>query len=188
MDKNTEIKFSKLLSLLLRHKPEEIGLTLDAEGWADVNELLERLRKTGKARSKDDLRQVVANNDKKRFSFNNDETKIRANQGHSLKNVDLQMQPQEPPEVLYHGTADRFLTSIMETGIDKRSRQHVHLSKDKGTAQTVGARHGKAVILMIAAKQMYEEGIYFYLSDNGVWLTDFVDTKYILSSQKVFYK
>jgi putative RNA 2'-phosphotransferase len=179
MDKNTEIKFSKLLSLLLRHKPEEIGLTLDAEGWADVNELLERLRKTGKTRSKDDLRQVVASNDKKRFSFNDDETKIRANQGHSLKNVDLRMQPQEPPAVLFHGTAERFLKSIMETGIDKRSRQHVHLSKDKVTAQAVGSRHGKAIILTIAAKQMYDDGLHFYLSDNSVWLTDFVDVKYI---------
>ena len=179
MDKNTEIKFSKLLSLLLRHKPEEIDLTLDAEGWADVNELLERLRKTGKTRSKDDLRQVVANNDKKRFSFNDDETKIRANQGHSLKNVDLRMQPQEPPAVLFHGTAERFLKSIMETGIDKRSRQHVHLSKDKVTAQVVGSRHGEAIILTIAAKQMYDDGLHFYLSDNSVWLTDFVDVKYI---------
>lgn len=186
MDKNTEIKFSKLLSLLLRHKPEEIGLTLDEEGWADVNELLERLQKTGKSRSKDDLRQVVANNDKKRFSFNDDETKIRANQGHSLQNVDLKMQSIEPPNFLYHGTAERNLKSIKENGIQKMKRQHVHLSKDKGTAQTVGSRHGKAVILTIDTKQMYEEGIDFFLSENGVWLTDFVDSKYILSSQKAF--
>lgn len=172
-------KFSKFLSLLLRHKPEEIGLTLDSEGWADVKELLERLHKTGKSHSMNDLREVVATNDKKRFSFNEDETKIRANQGHSLKNVDLKMQSQEPPEVLYHGTSQRFLKSIMESGIEKRSRQHVHLSKDKGTAMTVGSRHGKPAILIIAAQQMHNDGIEFYLSDNGVWLTDYVATKYL---------
>lgn len=186
MNQDKITKFSKFLSLLLRHKPEEIGLTLDENGWADVKDLLERLRKTGKAHSMEDLREVVATNDKKRFSFNEEETKIRANQGHSLQNVDLQMQPQEPPELLFHGTAERFLKSIMATGIEKRSRQHVHLSKDKGTATTVGSRHGKPVVLTIAAKQMYDEGLHFYLSDNGVWLTDFVDVKYISTSQKIF--
>jgi putative RNA 2'-phosphotransferase len=180
MNKETEIKFSKLLSLLLRHKPEEIGLTLDENGWADVNELLARLHKTGKTRTKDDLRQVVANNDKKRFSFNADETKIRANQGHSVTNVDLKLEAVEPPPYLYHGTAERNLKAILNEGIQKMKRQHVHLSKDKGTASHVGARHGKPIVLIINAKQMYEDGISFYLSDNNVWLTDFVDAKYIL--------
>ncbi len=180
MDKNTETKFSKLLSLILRHKPEEIGLTLDGEGWADVNELLERLRKTGKSRTKDDLRQVVANNDKKRFSFNEDETKIRANQGHTLKNIDVGLEATEPPEFLYHGTAERNLKSIVEEGIQKMKRQHVHLSKDKGTASAVGGRHGKPIVLTINAKQMHEEGVVFFLSENKVWLTDFVAAKYIL--------
>jgi putative RNA 2'-phosphotransferase len=179
MNKDTEIKFSKFLSLLLRHKPEEIGLSLDENGWADVNELLALLHKTGKTRTKDDLRQVVANNDKKRFTFNEEETKIRANQGHSVANVDLKLEAVEPPELLYHGTAERNLKAILSEGIQKMKRQHVHLSKDKGTATTVGSRHGKPVVLIIAAKQMHDEGIEFFLSQNNVWLTDFVDAKYI---------
>ena len=170
MDKSTEIKFSKFLCLLLRHQPEEIGLTLDAEGWADVDELLMKLKKTGKARSKDDLRQVVANNDKKRFIFDEEETKIRANQGHSIKSIDLKMQPVEPPEFLYHGTAERNQGVILESGIQKMQRQHVHLSKDKGTAMTVGTRHGKPLILTIATKQMFDDGVNFFLSENNVWL------------------
>lgn len=180
MNQDKITKFSKFLSLLLRHKPEEIGLTLDENGWADVKDLLERLRKTGKAHSMEDLREVVATNDKKRFSFNDDETKIRANQGHSLKTVDLKMQPIEPPEFLYHGTSERNKNAILESGIQKMSRQHVHLSKDKGTAMTVGMRHGKPTVLVVAAKQMFDDGIDFFLSENKVWLTDFVDKKYIL--------
>jgi putative RNA 2'-phosphotransferase len=164
---------SKFLSLVLRHKPEEIGLTLDPNGWADVHELL--------IRSKMDLQtleEIVATNEKKRFAFNEDKTKIRASQGHSIE-VDLQYKPAVPPSVLYHGTALRFLDSIMKTGLEKKGRQHVHLSKDTKTALDVGKRHGQPAVLEVDSKEMLARGHKFYLSDNGVWLTDNVPTMFL---------
>lgn len=164
---------SKFLSLILRHKPEEVGLSLDSEGWADVAELIEK-----SDISLQDLKKIVAEDNKQRYLFNVDETKIRANQGHSVT-VDLGLTPQVPPDTLCHGTSDRFLDSIMEHGLTKQSRQHVHLSKDETVARTVGKRHGgKLMILTIDTKQMYEDGFSFFLSENGVWLTDNIPIKY----------
>lgn len=169
---------SKFLSLVLRHQPEEIGLILNENGWADVVELMQKAAQKGKRFSMEELEELVATNDKKRFSFNEDKTLIRANQGHSV-DIDLALQPVMPPEVLYHGTAEKNLTSILENGIQKMNRQHVHLSKDKETAFKVGSRHGKPVILTINSRQMHQDGLLFYQSDNGVWLTDEVARQYI---------
>lgn len=169
---------SKFLSYVLRHRPEEIKIELDAAGWADVEELLSRAAASGKSITKEQLNRVVAKNDKKRFAFSEDETKIRASQGHSV-DVELGYSSAVPPEVLYHGTADRFLESIKKTGLQKQSRQHVHLSATTETASAVGKRHGRLVILTIKAGEMHREGFEFYLSANNVWLTDAVPVRYI---------
>lgn len=171
-------RISKFLSLILRHQPETIGLKLDENGWADVEELRERAAKKKVYFSLEELDEVVETNNKKRFAFNEDKTKIRASQGHSI-NIDLALEALQPPDFLYHGTAEANISSILEKGIEKRSRQHVHLSADKETATKVGMRHGKPIILTIRTGKMYEGGIAFYLSANGVWLTEFVDPKYI---------
>ena len=171
-------RIGKFLSLVLRHDPAKIGIELDENGWANVTELIEKCKKHRYHFSMEDLIEIVETNDKQRYSFNEKRNKIRANQGHSI-DIDLALTPVEPPEYLYHGTATRFLPSIMEQGIVKGSRQHVHLSKDKETATKVGSRHGKPAILTIMSGKMYQDGISFYRSDNGVWLTDYVDVKYI---------
>lgn len=171
-------KISKFLSLILRHQPETINLTLDENGWANVDELREKCSKNKINFTLEELDEVVETNDKKRFIFNEDKTKIRANQGHSI-DIDLALKPQQPPEFLYHGTAQGNVDSILNKGIEKRNRQHVHLSLDKETATKVGMRHGKPIILTIRTGKMFEDGILFYLSENNVWLTDFVDAKYI---------
>lgn len=172
---------SKFLSLVLRHKPEEIGLLLDENGWVSVDELIEKINAKGNTLDKHLLETIVDTNDKKRFAFNVDKTKIRASQGHSIE-IDLDIQPIEPPAVLYHGTATRFVESIMQQGLQKQQRQHVHLSEKLETATAVGARHGKPIILIVDAKQMHEDGLLFYKSENNVWLTDYVATKYIKQS------
>lgn len=171
-------RISKFLSLILRHQPEIIELKLDENGWAEVNELITKSAKGRMHFSFEDLEEVVETNNKKRFAFNEDKTKIRASQGHSIA-IDLALKTIQPPDFLYHGTADANISSILGKGIEKRSRQHVHLSADKETATKVGMRHGKPVILTIRTKEMHDDGIAFYLSANGVWLTDFVDAKYI---------
>ncbi len=168
---------SKFLSLLLRHQPDILGVNMDAQGWVSVEELLEKMKAKGQKVDRAELEDVVANNSKKRFAFSIDGTKIRANQGHSVS-VDLGFQPEEPPVVLFHGTARKFLDSIMEKGLQKQSRQHVHLSKDKETAIMVGKRHGQAVVLEILAKAMHQDGYEFYHSENGYWLTDQVPPIY----------
>lgn len=178
MNETEKKKISKFLSLILRHQPEAIHLELDENGWADIEELREKSARNKINFTLEELDEVVETNNKKRFAFNEDKTKIRANQGHSI-DVDLALTPQQPPEYLYHGTAEINIPSILEKGIEKRSRQHVHLSSDKETATKVGMRHGKPVILTIRTGLMFQEGIEFYLSENGVWLTDFVDAKYI---------
>lgn len=165
---------SKFLSLVLRHKPEQIGLVLDSNGWANVDEILQKMQIDFET-----LQIIVDTNDKKRFAFNEDKSKIRANQGHSLQSVDLQFEKQEPPEYLFHGTAIRFLDSIRAEGLTKQSRQHVHLSINIETALKVGQRHGKPVVLKIFSKKMFDDGYEFYLSENNVWLTDHVPTKYL---------
>jgi putative RNA 2'-phosphotransferase len=165
-------KSSRYLSLLLRHKPEEASLDMDKNGWVKVKQLLKNTDIT-----MDELIDVVENNNKKRFIFNDSQTSIRANQGHSVK-VDVELKETEPPEYLYHGTASKTLISIYKDGIKKMNRNHVHLSIDEDTATNVGSRHGKPIILKINTKKMYADGIKFYLSENDVWLTDFVDSEY----------
>jgi putative RNA 2'-phosphotransferase len=178
MPQDPIVATSKLLSYVLRHRPDSIGLVLDAHGWADVGELLARLVAGGKPVDPALLARVVAENDKQRFAFNADRTRIRASQGHSIA-VDLQLREVEPPTALYHGTASRFLKAILATGLKAGARHHVHLSADLHTAMRVGARHGFPAVLLVDAARMHADGIPFYLSDNGVWLTEEVKPKYL---------
>jgi len=178
MKKNNIKKISKFLSLLLIHQPQTIGLKLDANGWADIDEIIAKSRNIRLSRILID--EVVAENDKQRFIIKNN--KIRANQGHSIS-VDLEFKAVTPPNMLYHGTASHFLESIMKTGLSKQKRQHVHLSKELATAIAVGKRHGKVVLLQIDSKKMFDNGYAFYLSENGVWLTDVVPIEYICISK-----
>lgn len=161
---------SRFLSLILRHQPEKIGLPLDPQGWAAVEELLARLPFP---LDRAELARIVAENDKQRFALSPDGQRIRASQGHSLA-VDLALAPQTPPEVLWHGTAAATLSVVMAEGLRPMTRQHVHLSADVETARKVGARHGAPVVLTVAAGALARAGQVFYRSDNGVWLTDFV--------------
>lgn len=169
---------SKFLSLVLRHSPETIQLKLDENGWANVDGLITQCNKHQKQLDLDLLNIVVETNDKKRFAFNDDKTKIRASQGHSIE-VELNLNEVEPLDYLYHGTIEASIASIKEKGLQKMSRQHVHLSKDKETAIKVGSRRGKPIILTVDAKAMKAAGFKFYLSENEVWLTDEVPAKYI---------
>jgi len=171
------ITLSKFLSLILRHKPEVIGIKLDKHGWANVDELIKRMSKE-KYITKDILEYIVEHDDKQRYSFNENKTMIRANQGHSIK-VDVELEEKEPPEILYHGTAEQFVESIMNEGLKKGKRLYVHLSKDIVTARKVGIRHGVPVIFEVKAKEMFNDGYKFFISANGVWLTDHVPTKYL---------
>jgi putative RNA 2'-phosphotransferase len=169
---------SKFMSLVLRHKPEEIGLQLDEQGWANVNELIARMNANGFDVNTGIINEVVVTNDKKRFAFNDDKTLVRASQGHSI-GVDLNLQEMIPPDILYHGTTFKYLESILKNGLKSQSRQHVHLSETIETAKAVGGRHGKPVILLINARSMHEAGLKFYLSENKVWLADAVPAEYI---------
>jgi len=180
MNEKTAKSVSKFLSLVLRHSPETIDLKLDENGWADVEELILKCNKKGSQNQMTDelLDYVVENNDKKRFAFNEDKTKIRASQGHSIS-VELNLNETEPSEYLYHGTVAKFLENIKKEGLQKMSRQHVHLSKDRETAIKVGSRRGVAQILTIKSGEMFKDGFKFYLSENNVWLTDEVPVKYI---------
>lgn len=171
-------RVSRKLSLVLRHKPEAIGLTMDRQGYAEIDHLLDRLAAHGLRINRSELETIVAENDKKRFAFDETGTKLRASQGHSI-NVDLDMEEIVPPDKLYHGTATRFLNSIRKTGLERRSRQHVHLSDNLTTARQVGSRHGVPVILTVDAAAMHAAGHAFYRSANGVWLTDNVPTEYL---------
>ena len=179
MNPERAVKISKYLAMVLRHKPENAGITLDEAGWVDVSVLLEALRCIGKPLSRAELDHVVITNYKKRFAFSDDGLRIRASQGHSIE-IDLNLPPEPPPEVLYHGTADRTLPAIRQSGLQKRQRQHVHLSCNTQTASAVGHRHGRPVILTIRAGDMHRAGLKFYLSTNGVWLTDSVPVEYIV--------
>ena len=169
---------SKFLSMVLRHKPQTVGITLDEQGWTDVRTLIIRMNTKGISIDIALLRHIVATNNKKRFAFNEDNTKIRANQGHSI-DVDLAYEEKEPPAILYHGTSEDAVAAILKSGLEKRSRHHVHLSADTTTAKTVGSRHGKPMVLTVAAQQMFADGYVFYQSENGVWLTDHVPPRYI---------
>lgn len=171
-------KHSKRLSLVLRHKPDEIGLTLGEGGWVAVSDLLKGLEEKGWGISDTQLHQIVETNDKKRFTFSPDGQRIRAAQGHSVDIV-IDLTPAEPPAMLYHGTATRFLDPILADGLKPMSRQHVHLSHDIETATKVGQRHGKPVVLTVAASDMHLAGLSFFQADNGVWLTHTVAPIYL---------
>lgn len=167
-------KLSKFLSLILRHKPETINIKLDKNGWANVPEILRGMKIDFTT-----LEKVVAENDKQRFSFNEDKTKIRANQGHSVK-VDVELEEKIPPKILFHGTIEKNLKSISAQGLLKMNRLYVHLSADIETAKKVAARRtGNAIIFKIAARQMFDDGYKFFQSANGVWLVDSVPAKYL---------
>lgn len=171
-------KLSRFISFILRHHPETIGIELDEHGWAKVEELLLGINNNGRTVDMELLEEIVRTDQKQRYSFNEDKTLIRANQGHSIS-VDVELEEMQPPQVLYHGTASRFLDSIMQEGLKPMSRLYVHLSKDIETAKAVATRHGAPVILKINTSQMQEDGMKFYLSKNGVWLTKYVSIKYI---------
>ena len=168
---------SKFIALILRHKPESIGISLDEHGWANVNELIEGINKQ-QPFDMAMLEKIVATDDKQRYSFNEDKTLIRANQGHSIP-VDVELPKKEPPEFLWHGTADKYTESIDENGLVPKSRLYVHLSDNLKTAQTVGIRHGKFVVYKVKSGEMAKNGFTFYLSVNGVWLTKEVPVKYL---------
>ena len=168
---------SKYISLILRHKPETIGITLDEHGWANVDELISGIAKTHEM-NMNILEEIVSTDEKQRYSFNDDKTKIRANQGHSIQ-VDVEPEEIKPPEILWHGTGEKFTGSIDEQGLIPKSRLYVHLSKDEETAFKVGTRHGKPVLYIVKAKEMFKDGYKFYLSKNGVWLTKEVPVKYL---------
>jgi putative RNA 2'-phosphotransferase len=174
MSKKNIKKISKFLSLILRHEPQIIGLILDKNGWAEIDEIIEKSSELVLTREL--INEVVIQNEKQRFTIEGD--KIRANQGHSI-DVDLEFKAVTPPDMLYHGTAIRFLESIMKTGLSKQQRQYVHLSEALETAINVGKRHGKVVVLEVDARKMFEEGYEFYLSENGVWLTDVVPLEFL---------
>lgn len=171
-------KSSKFLSLVLRHRPEEIGLQLDANGWASTTDLIERLNEHGFSCDFDSLKSIVDNNNKQRYAFTADFQKIRANQGHSLE-IDLKLPVKTPPEVLYHGTAIQHIASIENLGLVKGNRHHVHLSSDISTALMVGGRHGKPIVLEVRAGEMHRCGFEFFQSDNGVWLTETVPSTFL---------
>jgi len=168
-------KIGRYITLLLRHKPEKEHLDMDKHGWVSVKQILSRLDITML-----DLDFIVDTNNKKRFSYSTSKKDIRANQGHSLSWVDVQLTETTPPDFLYHGTAWKSVESIFKSGIEKRDRLHVHLSEDLDTATSVGKRHGDIYIFQIDTKTMSEDGIKFYLSENGVWLTDYVHPKYLI--------
>lgn len=172
------IKLSKFLSLVLRHQPDLIGITSDEKGWVPVSELRKKATAYGNSFSLEELEYVVETNSKKRFAFSDDKGKIRASQGHSVA-IDLGYEPKMPPEILYHGTATHFVESILKSGLEKRKRTQVHLSADQENAIKVGQRHGKPAIFEVAAGQMHTAGHLFYLSENGVWLTDSVPTVFL---------
>lgn len=178
MNNSRLVKISKYLSKHLRHQPERIGIKLAPGGWVGVDELLAACKKHSFPINHAELNEVVASNDKKRFSFDSTGTLIRANQGHSIE-VDLQLEPAIPPDVLYHGTGHGAVEAILREGLCKMSRHHVHLSKDIATAKTVGARHGRPVVFAVDAAAMHEAGYTFYCSENGVWLVDSVPPEYL---------
>lgn len=178
MDSQRLIRISKYLSKHLRHTPHKLGLTLAPGGWVEVERLLSACRQHQFPITAAELNEVVDQNDKQRFSFDSSRTRIRANQGHSVE-VDLELTPLEPPAMLYHGTGEKSVGSILQQGISRMNRQHVHLSADIETALKVGARHGKPVVFEVNTGQMHRDGHLFYRSDNGVWLVDQVPPRYL---------
>ncbi len=172
------VKQSKFLSLILRHNPGVVGLTLDDGGWVSVEELLNALKTHQKEMSRERLLEIVETNEKRRFVLSDDHSRIRAAQGHSI-GVDLGLSPITPPDILFHGTAEKSIPSIQEQGLHKGQRDHVHLSADENTATKVGMRHGRPRVLRILSGKMAAAGYNFYQADNGVWLTELVPVEYI---------
>ena len=169
---------SKYIALILRHKPETIGISLDEHGWADVDELIKGISKTYEF-DMGMLEEIVATDNKQRYSFNEDHTLIRANQGHSVP-VDVELEEVEPPETLFHGTGEKYTASIDEQGLISKSRLYVHLSADRETAVKVGQRHGKPVVYVVKSGEMHKDGYVFFRSVNGVWLTKEVPVKFLV--------
>ncbi len=173
------IRFGKFMSLVLRHRPERYGLTLDQHGWAQIDDLIAAANRAGVPLTHASLQGVVVRNDKQRFAISEDGLAIRARQGHSIA-VDLELVPLAPPAQLFHGTAERFVDSIRRQGLLRRSRQYVHLSFDVATAIKVGRRHGQPVVLTVESGAMHRDGYLFYRSENGVWLVDCVPQAYLV--------
>ena len=170
---------SKFISLILRHQPEAIGISLDEHGWADVQELIDGInRSDGHTLNMELLEEIVRTDEKQRYSFNEDHTLIRANQGHSIP-VDVELEEKVPPESLWHGTGEKYVSSINAHGLIPKSRLYVHLSSDMETARKVGSRHGKPIIYEIDCRGMAEDGYHFFLSTNRVWLTKEVPVRYL---------
>lgn len=172
-------KTSVFISLILRHKPEVIGITLDHHGWAKVDELIKGINASGKySINMPMLEEIVRTDNKQRYSFNEDKTKLRANQGHSVK-VDVELKEAVPPEILYHGTGEKYVDSINAEGLKPKSRLYIHLSKDAETAVKVGSKHGKPIVYTVASGEMHKQGYTFYVSENGVWLTKNIPVDFI---------
>lgn len=179
MNNKNYTNLSKYISLILRHKPEVIGISLDEHGWADVGELIEGINNSGTYVDMNILESIVASDSKQRYSFSEDKKHIRANQGHSV-DVDVELEKVEPPEFLIHGTGKKYVESIDTNGLIPKSRLYVHLSDDKDIAIEVGRRHGEVALYIIAAGEMHRDGYEFYLSKNGVWLTKEVPVRYLM--------
>ncbi|MBQ6257788.1 MAG: RNA 2'-phosphotransferase [Clostridia bacterium] len=177
------VSTGKFISLILRHKPETIGIALDEHGWADVEEQNAGIQKTRPDFNREILEEIVRTNNKQRYSFNEDHSKIRANQGHSIA-VDVDLKEEKPPEILYHGTGEKSVPSIREEGLVPRSRLYVHMSKDIATAIQVGSRHGKPVVFTVQSGRMYEAGFKFWISKNDVWLTKEVPPEYLAEDHR----
>jgi putative RNA 2'-phosphotransferase len=169
---------SKFLSYVLRHRPESISLALDSEGWAKIDQLIRLANGQGKELTRELLLKIVATSDKQRFAVSLDGSRIRANQGHSIQ-VNLNLHPQIPPKILFHGTATRFIASIRTQGLVAGARQYVHLSVDRSTALQVGRRYGKPLLLEVNALAMSHSGYEFFMSQNGIWLTQAVPVDFI---------
>ena len=178
MNDNKQLQLSRFLSLVLRHRPEAIGIRLDRNGWAEVDVLIEAMNQHGRFIDHDTLKQIVAMDNKQRYTFSHDKKRIRASQGHSI-DIDLNLTPTVPPEILFHGTDSGSIAQIKQQGLRPQKRNHVHLSTDLETAIRIGSRHGKPVVLMVDAKKMYEHGQLFYLSENNIWLTDSIMPEYL---------
>lgn len=177
--KNSLTETSKFLSYILRHEPQAIGITLDSQGWVEIEELIQAANQSGKNVDRELIQQVVESCEKKRFTISDDGLRIRAAQGHSTGSVNIDYPQRVPPEFLYHGTATRFLEAIQQTGLKSLQRHHVHLSENRETAINVGERYGKVKVLTIAAGLMHQQGFIFYCSENNVWLTDEVPVRFI---------
>lgn len=178
MNEQQLIRLSKTLSYHLRHRPDELGLTLEAGGWVSVDDLLVALARRGRPVTRAELEEMVAWNPKRRFAFDESGARIRASQGHSVE-VDLQLEPADPPATLYHGTGAGAVEAIMREGLKKLRRHHVHLSTDEATARAVGSRHGRPAVLVVDAAAMAAAGHHFYRSANGVWLVDAVPPEFL---------